>query len=268
MNNATTPHRGVLYLVPTPLDFGCAPPDGVAMPLDHWLPRATLATAAQLTHWIAENAKSTRAFLKRVDAIHPLAAPLQAQQISELPRQVHKKGDHLPGGADETAARALLAPALLGQDMGLISEAGMPAIADPGSSVVRAAHALDIGVQPLIGPVSLMLALSASGLNGQHFAFVGYVPQDPAQRSKRLRELDALAHASGQTQILIETPYRNAALLQALLHSLQPTTRLAVCCGLGLPQQRVRSAPVADWRRQPLVNGLPLTEPAIFLMGC
>lgn len=253
---------GRLFLVPTPLDFGAEPQ---ALPLA--LPGETIATAARLTHWIAENAKSARAFLKRVDALQALAAPLQAQQISELPRQAHKHGDHSGQGLD-AAARALLAPALQGHDMGLLSEAGMPAVADPGSSVVRAAHALGLPVVPLVGPVSLMLALAASGLNGQHFAFVGYVPQDAAARAKRLRELDAQAARLGQAQILIETPYRNAALLQALVAQLAPASRLAVACGLGLPQQVVRSAPVAQWRQQPaLGQALPLDLPAVFLFG-
>jgi 16S rRNA (cytidine1402-2'-O)-methyltransferase len=141
-----------------------------------------VAVAARLTHWITENAKSTRAFLKRVHAVQALAAPLQAQQITELPRQVHKKGDH-----DPAQARSMRGPCwrrrCKGHDIGLVSEAGMPAIADPGSSVVRAAHALGIEVVPLTGPVSLMLALAASGLNGQDFAFVGYLPQEPAERA-------------------------------------------------------------------------------------
>lgn len=178
-----------------------------------------------------------------MDALAPLAAPLQAQHIAELARQAHKQGDHTAGALD-TAARALLAPALQGHDVGLLSEAGMPAVADPGSSVVRAAHAMGLAVVPLAGPVSLMLALAASGLNGQHFAFVGYVPQDAAARGKRLHELETQATRSGQTQILIETPYRNKALLEALLGQLQPGTRLAVACALGLPQQAVRSATI------------------------
>lgn len=254
--------HGRLLLVPTPLDFGAE-----AQALSLALPGETIASAARLTHWIAENAKSARAFLKRVDAVQPLAAPLQAQQIAELPRQAHKQGDHTAGALD-AAARALLAPALQGHDVGLLSEAGMPAVADPGSSVVRAAHALGLEVTALVGPVSLMLALAASGLNGQHFAFVGYVPQDAAARSKRLRELDTLAARSGQTQILIETPYRNAALLQALLEHLQAHTRLAVACALGLPEQAVRSAPVAQWRQHPgWRDALPLSMPAVFLFG-
>ena len=164
-------------------------------------------------------------------------------------------------------ALSLLAPALEGHDMGLISEAGMPAIADPGSSVVRAAHTLGLRVVALTGPVSLMLALAASGLNGQNFAFVGYVPQEPTERAKRLRELESLALKSGQTQILIETPYRNSALLQSLLQTLQPHTRLALACALTLPDQVVRSALVSDWKRKTLSQHLPLDKPTVFLFG-
>ncbi|MGI9216764.1 MAG: SAM-dependent methyltransferase [Hydrogenophaga sp.] len=259
---------GTLYLVPTPLDFGCTPPTGEAMaPLTQWLPDDTLRTAARLTHWITENAKSTRAFLKRVEPLYPLAAPLQAQHISELPRQAHKKGDHQTAGDGDREALALLAPAQEGHDMGLVSEAGMPAIADPGSSIVRAAHTLGLVVHPLTGPVSLMLALAASGLNGQNFAFVGYVPQENTERARRLRDLEALALKTGQTQILIETPYRNAALLQALLQNLHPHTRLAACCGMTLPQQITRSAVISDWKRQSLAQQLALDLPTVFLLG-
>ena len=112
-----------------------------------------------------------------------------------------------------------------------------------------------------------MLALAASGLNGQHFAFVGYVPQDPGSRGQRLRELEALAIKTGQTQILIETPYRNAALLQAMLQVLRPQTRLALCCGLGLPQQCIRSAAVGQWTASALAKPLPLDLPTVFLLG-
>ena len=135
---------GTLYLVPAPLDFGC----DTQTPLQDSLPNATLATAARLTHWICENAKSARAYLKRVDALYPLVLPLQEQTITELPREVHKKGDHGGKGSAVFGARPLLAAALDGHDMGLVSEAGMPAVADPGSSVVRAAHELGITVAP------------------------------------------------------------------------------------------------------------------------
>jgi len=259
--------RGTLYLVPTPLDFGIAQ-DAPPL-LTEWLPAETIARARRLTHWITENAKSTRAFLKRVDAIASLTEPLQTQKITELPRAAHKRGDHAPQADGDAQARALLAPALLGHDMGLVSEAGMPAIADPGSSVVRAAHALGLRVVPLTGPISLMLALAASGLNGQSFAFVGYVPQDASERTRRLRDLESLALKTGQTQIFIETPYRNAALLQALLQTLHPHTRLAVCGALTLPQQVCRSALVQEWKRkQPALLGeLPLDAPCVFLLG-
>lgn len=249
---------GRLYLVPTPLDFGC----GTQAPLAAVLPAGTIAQAALLTHWICENAKSARAFLKRVGEVQPLAAPLQQQAIQELPREVHKKGDHVPAAFD---AKPLLQPALAGHDIGLLSEAGMPAVADPGSSVVRAAQDLGLQVVPLVGPVSLLLALAASGLNGQNFAFIGYLPQDAGQRTQRLRELEALALRTGQTQMFIETPYRNAALWQAMLQALRPGTRLAVASALTLPDARCRSASVSAWKQQPVpvVNDLP----AVFAVG-
>jgi len=249
---------GRLFLVPAPLDFGC----DASAPLTDVLPAGTIAQAAGLTHWICENAKSARAFLKRVGEVQPLAAPLQQQQIAELPRDVHKKGDHGPASFD---ARPLLQAAVAGQDVGLVSEAGMPAIADPGSSVVRAAHALGLEVVPLVGPVSLLLALAASGLNGQNFAFVGYLPQDPAQRAQRLRELEGVALRTGQTQMFIETPYRNAALWQAMLQALKPQTRVAVASALTLPSARCRSASVAEWKQQAVPVGNHL--PAVFALG-
>lgn len=248
---------GTLYLVPAPLDFGC----DVAAPLQDALPLGTLEKAAAITHWICENAKTARAYLKRIDAVTPLAAPLQAQQFTELPREVHKKGDH----AGQFDARPLLAPALAGHDMGLLSEAGMPAVADPGSSVARAAHLLGIPVVPLIGPVSLLLALAASGLNGQNFAFVGYLPQEADARNQRIRELETLALRTGQTQLFIETPYRNAALLQALLQTLQHHTRLAVARGLTLANAHIRSDSIKDWRARPDANIDRL--PAVFAIG-
>jgi 16S rRNA (cytidine1402-2'-O)-methyltransferase len=249
-----------LLLVPTPLDFGC---DGEPQAIEKLLPRQTLHAASQIDHWICENAKTTRACLKRVDAVCPLRTPMQAQQMQVLPREVHKKGDHQ--GHAPADVKQWLAPALAGHDVGLISEAGMPAIADPGSSVVRAAHHMGIGVVPLTGPVSLMLALAASGLNGQHFAFVGYLPQDATDRVARLRELEAVALKTGQTQLWIETAYRNAAVLDAALGCLKPTTRLAVCCGLTLDNQRVFGALVSDWKqRRP---DLPLSLPTVFLLG-
>ena len=253
----STHAQGKLYLVPAPLDFGCA----VQAPLQDVMPLATMQIAATLTCWICENAKSTRAYLKRINDIVPLSLALQELQIQELPREVHKKGDH-HGNFD---ARPLLISAMEGRDMGLVSEAGMPAIADPGSSVVRAAHELGVEVLPLTGPMSLMLALAASGLNGQNFAFVGYLPQDGSERAQRVRELESLALKTGQTQIFIETPYRNAALLQALLQSLQANTRLALSCGLTLKTGWSKSMQVSQWKKHK--PQAPLALPTVFCLG-
>ncbi len=247
---------GTLYLVPAPLDFGCTE----QTPLQSCMPEETLIRTAQLTCWISENARSTRAYLKRVGQLHPLPRPMQDIEIRELPRAVHKQGDH-DGRFD---ARDLLAPAAAGQNMGLICEAGMPGIADPGSSVVRAAHALRIPVRALVGPVSLMLALACSGLNGQHFAFVGYLPQEAGERSRRIAQLESLAVKSGQTQIFIETPYRNKALFEALIQTLQDRTWLSVACGLTLPGGWSMSQQRQDWKTRPTPD---LEAPTVFAIG-
>ena len=240
--------KGRLFLVPAPLDFGC----DVQAPLTDVLPLATLQVAARLRHWVCENAKTTRAYLKRVGELQPLSNELQSLHIQELPREAHKKGDHA-GAAGSFDAKLLLNATLEGHDVGLVSEAGMPAIADPGSSVVRAAHDLGLQVVPLVGPVSLLLALAASGLNGQNFAFVGYLPQEPDERAKRIRELESLALKTGQSQLFIETPYRNAAVLAALLQTLQHNTRLAVC------------ATVKAWKQHPEPAGK--NTPCVYAIG-
>ncbi len=251
------PNPGVLYLVPAPLDFGC----DVQAPLQDVMPLGTIHIAAHITHWICENAKTTRAYLKRVNELQPLSTQIQALQIQELPREVHKKGDH----AGQFDAKPLLSAALQGHNIGLVSEAGMPAVADPGSSVVRAAHDLGIEVRPLVGPVSLLLALAASGLNGQNFAFVGYLPTDATERAARLRELESIVLKTGQTQLFIETPYRNAAMVQALLQTLQASTRLSVSSALTLPTGATRSDSIKGWKQKPLV--LNNSTPAVFAIG-
>ena len=252
--------KGRLFLVPTPLDHGC----DEQTPLDDVLPLGTIKKAAAIACWIGENAKSTRAFLKRVDALVPLAQPIQTQQITELPRDVHKKGDHQTSATWD--ARPLLAAALAGQDVGLVSEAGMPAVADPGSSVVRAAHQLGIEVLPLTGPVSLLLALAASGLNGQNFAFIGYLPQDASARTTQIQQISRAVQQSGQTRIVIETPYRNQVLLEALLSGLDGQLRLCVASGLTLPDaDGARSASVAEWRQARWA--VTPKAPAVFLIG-
>ena len=249
---------GVLWLVPTPLDHGY--PEAERCAIESTLPLSTLQQAAKISHWITENAKSTRGFLKRVHSVYPLPCELQAMHWLELPREIQKKGDHLT--QDLSQVRDWLRPALDGHDMGLVSEAGMPAIADPGSSVVRAAHALGIQVRALGGPVSLMLALASSGLNGQAFAFHGYLQLGEA-RIEQIRQLDRAARQTGQTQIVIETPYRNAALLELLVRTLSSDSRLVTASGLSVSDQ-VISCKVSEWRKRtpPTLDG-----PTVFLWG-
>ena len=249
---------GTLYLVPNTLDFGVAPVEAGGMPdLQDVLPLGVIRIAARLPCWVAENAKTTRAFLKRVNEVVPLSQPVQAISIVELPRANKGAAPAQPPRLD-----ALLAPALAGQDIGLISEAGLPAVADPGAALVQKAHGLKLRVEALSGPSSLMLALAASGLNGQSFAFVGYLPVDAAARTARIRELEALSRRSQQTQLVIETPYRNAALLGALLGALNSSTRLSVSCALTLAQGWSRTDTVADWKARP--TAIPNDTPAVF----
>jgi 16S rRNA (cytidine1402-2'-O)-methyltransferase len=246
---------GTLVLVPNTLDLGLP-----QAPLDTVLPAGVLRRAAALAHWAAEDAKTARAFLKRVHELVPLARPLQQIAITELPRPRKGSGEAVPAAA----WHSLLAPALAGEDLGLISEAGLPAIADPGAALVEAAHAAGVPVLPLVGPSALLLALAASGLEGQSFAFVGYLPQDAAARTTRLRELELLSRRLGQTQLMIETPYRNDALLRAMLETLAPGTRLSVSAGLTTAAAFTRSAGVDDWRRSP--SALPDRVPAVFAL--
>lgn len=257
----------VLWLIPTPLDFGT----DKTVALESIIPSEVIAQAVKITHWIVENAKTARSVLKRLHEITPLTVPLQDMVITELPREVHKKGD---AGFD---ARKLLKSAALGKDgsihdVGLMSEAGLPAIADPGSSIVLAAHQLGMKVQPFVGPSSLLLALMGSGLNGQNFAFTGYLPKEGAERHKRIKELEKLAIQHNQTQLFIETPYRNEAMLDALLKTLSPNTYLSVAFGMTLPKAKQITLRVIDWKSQSNWRKMDLTEsviklPAVFIIG-
>lgn len=246
---------GRLILVPNTLDLGAG-----EVSLGDVLPDLVLSHAARLRHWVVEDARSARAFLKRVDAHHPLQHPLQQLSMHELPRP--RKGSR------EVIApavwRDLLAPVREGDDVGLLSQAGLPAVADPGAALVQVAHQLGIPVLPLAGPSSLLLALAASGLNGQSFAFVGYLPQDASGRAARLRELELRSRKEQQSQLIIETPYRNAALLATMLEVLAAGTQLSISCGLTLPEGWTHSATVADWRQRRLV--MPERLPAVFVL--
>lgn len=215
-----------LYLIPVPLGpvspASCLPPD-------------TLAVARRLEHFVVERAKTARAHLKAMG--HPL--PLQALQLSEL-------NEHTP----PAAIAALLAPLQAGHDVGLLSEAGCPAVADPGAALVMAAHRAQLPVVPLIGPSSILLALMASGLGGQRFAFHGYLPAKEPERSHSIRELEKTARRERSTQLFIETPYRSAALLEALAAALAPDTWISVGADLSLPGQLVQTRSAQDWRGQ------------------
>jgi 16S rRNA (cytidine1402-2'-O)-methyltransferase len=152
---------------------------------------------------------------------------------------------------------------LRGRDLGLVSEAGCPAIADPGAKLVEAAHAKGYRVVPLVGPSSIVMALMASGLEGQRFAFCGYLPREPAERKKRVKELEARSRREVETEIFIETPYRNDALFVALLETCAETTRLCVAADLTLPGETITSRTIAGWRRKPAPPG---KRPAVFLL--
>ncbi|MEJ7138648.1 Maf family protein [Amphibiibacter pelophylacis] len=259
---ADAPVLGRLVLVPNALDLG-----SVTQPLQGQLPPDSLAQAARLRHWVVENARSARQFLARVQASQPLAARVQDQQIIELPRP--PKGR--PGaGLDAAQIEALLAPTRAGHDVGLLSEAGLPAVADPGCEVVAAAHRLGLTVHVLPGSNAMVLALAGSGLPGQSFAFAGYLPVDAQERRTRILALQDQAQRLGQSQLVMDTPYRNRALLQALIDTLAPTAWLAAACGLTLPQACVRAGAVAQWRTGKhglTLDALPLDLPAVMAFG-
>lgn len=229
--------RGTLYLIPVALGGEDA---------RSLLPSATLDIARALRTFIAEDAKSARAFLKAIH--HP--GPLRDIRIQLL-------NEHTP----ERDIDALLTPLVEGMDCGLMSEAGCPAVADPGAELVRRAHGAGIRVVPLTGPSSILLALMASGLNGQRFTFHGYLPVERSERARRLKDLDA--RARGETQIFIETPYRNAAMLDTLLEHCRGDTLLSIAADLTLPTESVATRAVSEWKKKPPVLDRRL---AVFLL--
>jgi len=244
---------GTLFLIPNTL----GPTEAAPGALNHVLPGQVQAITSQLGYFVAENAKTARAFLKLVALDHPLARPLQDIRISEL-------NVNTPAAA----LSALLEPLLAGEDAGLVSEAGVPAVADPGADLVRLAHQHGITVRPLVGPSSLLLAVMASGLNGQSFAFNGYLPTDAAARSKRIRDLEARSRSEKQTQLLIETPYRNAQMLEALVSSCQPGTLVCVATDLSLASESVRTLSATKWKAQLAAGKMPdfHKKPTVFLL--
>ncbi len=196
-----------------------------------------------LRNFVAERAKTARAFLKQLD----LGIPLAELEISEL-------NEHTPSLAIES----FLAPISRGKDLGLMSEAGCPAVADPGSLLVAAAHRHGIEVLPLVGPSSILLTLMASGLNGQRFGFEGYLPVDRAAREKALKDLEQRSQQQHSTQLWIETPYRAQAMLASCLQSLHPTTQLCIAQNLTLAEQSIQTRSIAQWRERPPTFDKPL----------
>lgn len=227
---------GTLYAIPTPL--GGSPADA--------LPAPALGIVQSLRDFVVENAKSARGFLGAVG----MPCPLKALAIETLDE--HTK-DVLP----------LLKPLREGRSLGLLSEAGCPAIADPGAALVEAAHREGFRVVPLVGPSSIILALMASGLEGQRFAFCGYLPRQGPERERRIRELERRSREANETQIFIETPYRNEALFASLLKNCSARTRLCVAADLSRPTESIATRTVAEWQRRGTAIG---KRPTVFLL--
>ncbi len=231
---------GRLYLIPVPLGG-----DSVAAVLPHPVQEC----ARRLKHFVAENAKSARAFLKAL----PADTPLQQIEIWEL--NEHSQAETIP---------PLLEPLLSGFDVGLVSEAGCPAVADPGAQLVALAHAKGIEVIPLVGPSAILLALMGSGLCGQNFAFHGYLPAKDDQRQKVIRALEKDSRQEKRTHIFIETPYRNRKMLESLISLCADQTRICVATDLTLASERITTGTAAQWK----TKALPEIDrhPTVFLI--
>ena len=235
---------GTLYLIPTPLG---------QQNLSHLLAPEVLTRAASLEVFVVEHAKTARAFLKQVQT----QTPLQALDLRIL--------DEHTASHD---VQDLLAPLLAGKDVGLISEAGCPAVADPGAALVRLAHQYGIRVIPLVGPSSILLALMASGLCGQRFCFHGYLPVDKTERRAKIIDLEKKSAEHDETQIFIETPYRNQQMYAALIDTCQSSTDLCLAIDISLASESIRTLAIAEWKKQtPVLD----KRPAVFLLqayGC
>ena len=238
---APRPVPGRLFLVPNLL--GVVPPAEV-------LPQRTIAVARALKHFVVETPKAARQFIKSLQSEQPIQSiDFATLDVNTLPNRVPQ----------------LLQPALHGEDLGLLSDAGCPGVADPGALLVAAAHRAGVRVVPLVGPSAVLLALMAAGMNGQQFAFHGYLPVAAEARIKALKALDDAVVRSGVTQIFIETPYRNDALLAATLAACRATTELCVAADLTLPTEQVIRRPIAQWRDSTRTE--LSRRPAIFLLG-
>ncbi len=235
-------NKGKLYLIPTPLGDEAT----------HTLPAYLITLTHTLDTFIVERAKTARHFLKAI------ATPIPLPNIEMLELNEHTRPEEvLP----------LLDVVLSGKNVGLLSEAGCPGVADPGAAVVALAHKNGIEVVPFVGPSSILLGLMASGFNGQQFAFLGYLPAKTPERIKAIKSLEQVFQRSQQTQIFIETPYRNSALLDDLLKQLAPSTRLCIGMNLTTSTERILTKTVAEWRKKPDLDKWREKVPTIFLVG-
>lgn len=230
-----------LYLIP--VELGDTSQERV-------LPSYNREVILGIRYFIVEELRSARRFLKRVDK------DINIDALTFFPMGKH---------ADAALFERYLKPLETGESVGVISEAGCPAVADPGADVVAIAQRKGLRVVPLVGPSSMIMAVMASGLNGQSFAFNGYLPIDPAERIKRIKQLEARASSEHQTQLFIETPYRNHKLMETLCQTLRPQTRLCIAAGITTDDEWIRTLTVAQWKRTTLPD-LSKT-PAIFLFG-
>lgn len=230
-----------LYLIPVTLGD---------TPIAQVLPSYNHDIIMGLRHFIVENVRSARRFLRQADRTFPIDEST-----------FYEMGKH----ADEARFSQYLQPLREGLPMGVISEAGCPAVADPGANVVAIAHRQNLRVIPLSGPSSMIMAVMGSGLNGQSFAFNGYLPVEPAERAKRIKALESRAWNESQTQLFIETPYRNRKMFDALLATLRPATRLCIAAGITTAQEYIHTHSVQEWKRLTLPDLSDI--PAIFLIG-
>lgn len=214
------------------------------------LPSYNAEVIVQIKHFIVEEVRSARRFLKKVD---------RNIQIDDL--AFYPMGKH----ASPELFASYLRPLEQGESVGVISEAGCPAVADPGADVVAIAQRKGLRVVPLVGPSSILLAVMASGFNGQSFAFNGYLPIEPGERTKRLKLLEQRVYAERQTQLFIETPYRNAKLFAEILRTCRPQTRLCVAAGLTCAEEFIRTRTIQEWKKHPLPDLSKI--PAIWVIG-
>ena len=231
---------GKLYLLPVPLGDAANPKDV--------LPQSIEKSIEFIDHYIVENEKTARRFIKAI---------LPTKKQPELKISVLNKhtepSEHLE----------FIKPCLQGKNIGLMSEAGCPGVADPGAAIVKIAHEKGIQVVPLVGPSSILLAIISSGMNGQSFAFNGYLPIDKAEKKNALKNFEKLSHDKNQSQLFIETPYRNNKLVEDLLQTLQPTTHLCIACDITLPTEMIKTKTVAQWKK---VKADLHNRPCIFII--